>query len=78
MLATKKKQAVIKKHQIHDKDTGSTVVQVVILNKGSVAADGTMADILALHTGSEDRGGAFSGGRLEEVFMKLISNKENV
>ncbi len=51
---------------------------VVILNKGSVAADGTMADILALHTGSEDRGGAFSGGRLEEVFMKLISNKENV
>lgn len=41
MLATKKKQAVIKKHQIHDKDTGSTVVQVAILS--------TKIDELAKH-----------------------------
>ncbi len=33
MLTTKKKQTVIKKHQIHDKDTGSSEVQVAMLSK---------------------------------------------
>ena len=32
MLATKKKQKVIKKNQIHDKDTGSPEVQVAVLS----------------------------------------------
>ena len=32
MLATKKKQGIIKKHQIHEKDTGSPEVQVAILS----------------------------------------------
>lgn len=32
MLATKKKQAIIKKNQIHDKDTGSPEVQVSVLS----------------------------------------------
>lgn len=32
MLATKKKQAVIKKIRIHEKDTGSPEVQVAILS----------------------------------------------
>lgn len=32
MLATKKKQAIIKKHQVHEKDTGSTEVQVSVLS----------------------------------------------
>ena len=32
MLATKKKQAVIKKNQVHDKDTGSPEVQVAVLS----------------------------------------------
>jgi small subunit ribosomal protein S15 len=32
MLATKKKQAVIKKHQVHDKDTGSPEVQVAVIS----------------------------------------------
>ena len=32
MLATKKKQTVIKKNQIHDKDTGSPEVQVAVLS----------------------------------------------
>ena len=41
MLATKKKQAVIKKHQIHDKDTGSPEVQVAVLS--------TQIDALAKH-----------------------------
>lgn len=33
MLATKKKQAVIKKNQRHEKDTGSSEVQVSILSE---------------------------------------------
>jgi small subunit ribosomal protein S15 len=32
MLATKKKQKVIKKHQVHDKDTGSPEVQVAVIS----------------------------------------------
>lgn len=32
MLNTKKKQAVIKKHQVHEKDTGSSEVQVAVLS----------------------------------------------
>ncbi len=41
MLATKKKQAIIKKNQVHDKDTGSSKVQVAILS--------TQIDELAKH-----------------------------
>ena len=41
MLKTKKKAAVVKKHQIHDKDTGSPEVQVAILS--------TRIDELAKH-----------------------------
>ncbi len=33
MLTTKKKQAVIKKHQIHATDTGSKIVQVGVLSE---------------------------------------------
>lgn len=32
MLATKKKQTVIKKNQIHEKDTGSPEVQVAVIS----------------------------------------------
>lgn len=32
MLATKKKQGIIKKNQVHDKDTGSSEVQVSIIS----------------------------------------------
>ena len=41
MLATKKKQTIIKKNQIHEKDTGSPEVQVAILS--------TQIDELAKH-----------------------------
>lgn len=41
MLATKKKQIIIKKSQIHEKDTGSPEVQVAILS--------TQIDALAKH-----------------------------
>jgi len=33
MLSTKKKQSVIKKHQLHGKDTGSKKVQVAMLTE---------------------------------------------
>lgn len=33
MLTTKKKQNIIKKNQLHDKDTGSPEVQIAILTK---------------------------------------------
>ena len=33
MLTTKKKQAVIKKSRVHDKDTGSSQVQIGILTE---------------------------------------------
>jgi len=33
MLTVRKKQNIIKKHQIHEKDTGSPEVQVAILTK---------------------------------------------
>lgn len=33
MLKTKKKQTIIKKHQLHPKDTGSKVVQIGILSE---------------------------------------------
>lgn len=33
MLATKKKQSLISKHQLHKTDTGSSAVQVAILNE---------------------------------------------
>ncbi len=33
MLSTKKKQAVIKKHQVHQTDTGSKKVQVAMLTE---------------------------------------------
>ena len=32
MLKTKKKQTVIKKHQMHEKDTGSPEVQIAVLS----------------------------------------------
>lgn len=41
MLTTKKKQAVIKKHQMHDTDTGSKQVQIGMLSES--------IDKLALH-----------------------------
>jgi small subunit ribosomal protein S15 len=41
MLTTKKKQTVIKKNQKHDKDTGSSAVQIAILS--------TQIDELAKH-----------------------------
>jgi ABC-2 type transport system ATP-binding protein len=43
---------------------------VAIINKGTIAAQGTMAEILALHDESAHAGG-YRGGKLEEVFLQL-------
>ena len=45
MLTTKKKQKIIKKRQIHDKDTGSPEVQVAIIS----AAIDELAKHLKIH-----------------------------
>ena len=48
---------------------------VAIINKGKIVANGTMDEILALHDEGERKDG-YRGGRLEEVFLKLTSDKE--
>lgn len=47
---------------------------VAIINKGEIAAKGTMKEILDLHDESDVTEG-YRGGRLEEVFLKLTSEK---
>ncbi len=43
---------------------------VAIINKGEIAAQGTMDEVLALHDESAHEGG-YRGGKLEEVFLQL-------
>ncbi len=47
---------------------------VAIINKGEIAAQGSMQEILAMHDGSESKDG-YRGGKLEEVFLMLTSDK---
>lgn len=48
---------------------------VAIINKGEIAAQGTMDEVLAMHSGKE-RADGYRGGRLEEVFLELTSDKK--
>ncbi len=48
---------------------------VAIIHKGKIVANGTMEEILALHDEKGAAKGDFRGGRLEEVFLKLTSEK---
>ncbi len=50
---------------------------VAIINKGEIAASGTMEEVLALHDDTRPADG-YRGGRLEEVFLKLTSENSNV
>ena len=43
---------------------------LAIINKGTIVAQGTTEEILAMHDGAESDGN-FKGGKLEEVFLKL-------
>jgi len=47
---------------------------VAIINKGQIVAGGTMEEILALHDEDAHAGG-IRGGKLEEVFLQLTSEK---
>lgn len=44
---------------------------VAIINKGEIAASGTMKEVLALHDEGAAADGAYRAGKLEEVFIKL-------
>lgn len=47
---------------------------VAIIRKGEIVANGTMDEILALHDEKSHEGG-IRGGKLEEVFLQLTSEK---
>ena len=47
---------------------------IAIINKGLIAAQGTKAEILALHDEKAHEGG-YRGGKLEEVFLQLTKEK---
>ena len=46
---------------------------VAIINKGEIVANGTMAEILAMHDETTPESG-YGGGKLEDIFVKLTSN----
>ena len=48
---------------------------VAIINKGEIVANGKMDEILAMHDDSGKVKDGYKGGRLEEVFLKLTSEK---
>jgi len=48
---------------------------VAIINKGTIVANGTMEEILAMHEPAGMQKDDYRGGRLEEVFLKLTSEK---
>lgn len=52
---------------------------VAIISKGQIVAQGTMDEILAMHDDAAAKDGlpgqGYRGGRLEEVFLKLTSEK---
>ena len=48
---------------------------VAIINKGTIVANGTMDEILAMHDAGGEAKEGYRGGRLEEVFLKLIKEK---
>ena len=48
---------------------------VAIINKGEIVAQGGMEEILQKHGSDEAKKEGYRGGRLEEVFLKLTSEK---
>lgn len=59
MLTTKKKQNIIKKNQIHEKDTGSPEVQIAILSK--------KIDELAIHLKNHKKDNSSRRGLIKMV-----------
>ncbi len=50
---------------------------VAIINKGEIVAKGSMQEILAMHDDKDDNKTSYSGGRLEEIFVRLTSEDAN-
>lgn len=48
---------------------------VAIINKGEIVEQGSMKDVLEKHGSEEAKKEGYRGGRLEEVFLKLTSEK---
>ncbi|MBI4088206.1 ABC transporter ATP-binding protein [Candidatus Kaiserbacteria bacterium] len=48
---------------------------VAIINKGAIVAQGSMHDILSMHDEGTETKDGYRGGKLEEVFLKLTSEK---
>jgi ABC-2 type transport system ATP-binding protein len=48
---------------------------VAIINKGEIVEQGTMPEVLEKHGSEESKKEGFRGGKLEEVFLKLTSEK---
>jgi ABC-2 type transport system ATP-binding protein len=48
---------------------------VAIIRKGEIVANGTMDEILAMHEDKSTDKSGYKGGRLEEVFIKLTTEK---
>lgn len=48
---------------------------VAIISKGTIVANGTMDEILAMHDDQGQAKDGYRGGRLEEVFIELTSEK---
>ncbi len=48
---------------------------VAIINKGEIVEQGSMKDLLEKHGSDEAKKEGYRGGRLEEVFLKLTSEK---
>jgi ABC-2 type transport system ATP-binding protein len=51
---------------------------VAIINKGAIAAQGTMNEILALHDEEAAVKSGYRGSKLEEVFVQLTSDKSAI
>ena len=49
--------------------------RVAIINKGEIVANGTMEEILAMHTDTGAPQSGYRGTKLEEVFLNLIKEK---
>jgi small subunit ribosomal protein S15 len=67
MLTTKKKQTVIKKNQIHDKDTGSSEVQISVLS--------TQIEELAKHLKKHKKDNSSRRGLIKMVADRRIHLK---
>lgn len=64
MLTTKKKQSIIKKTQVHDKDTGSSEVQIAVLS--------TQIDELAKHLKKHKKDNNSRRG-----LIKMVADRRN-